>query len=331
MNHPVSFRGTAKEYFGIWIVNTMLNVITLTAYSAWAKVRKRKYFAENIYLDGEPFEYLANPWALFRGWLIAASAFVLYAAAKHFNVVLAGVLGLIITLLIPWVVVKSQIFNARNTAYRNIRFSFAPNYSEAYSILLGYWLLAMITLGLLAPYAIYRQNRFFVENRSYGATPFRFTASAGDFYIIFLKMSLWLVCGAVALSIVGVLLFMVGQKILIFVLSALAYLLLFAFYKTAIMNLVWNGTELGDLTFSSSMAPLTVFWLYLSNAVGVVLSLGLLSPWAKVRLTNYRCETLTVCSREGIGQFIADMTPVTVGALGEEIGDMFGWDMEIGF
>ena len=331
MHHSVSFRGTAKEYFGIWIVNTMLKVITLTAYSAWAKVRKRRYFAENIYLDGEPFEYLASPGALFRGWLVAALVFVLYTVAERFSVVLSGVLGLMITLFIPWVVVKSQIFNARNTAYRNIRFSFAPNYSEAYGVLLGYWFLAMITLGILAPYAIYRQNRFFVENRSYGATPFRFNATAGDFYVIFLKMTLWLLCGIIVVTIAGVLMFMAEQKNLIIVLGLSAYLMVFAYYKTAVMNLVWNHTELGELSFHSSMAPLTVFWLYLSGAVGVVLSLGLLFPWASVRLTNYRCETLAVRSREGIGQFVADTTPVTVGALGEEIGDMFGWDMEIGF
>ena len=36
--HPFKFTGKASEYFGIWIVNLFLSLITLGIYSAWAKV-----------------------------------------------------------------------------------------------------------------------------------------------------------------------------------------------------------------------------------------------------------------------------------------------------
>ena len=32
----VNFKGTAGEYFGIWIVNVILSIITIGIYSAWA-------------------------------------------------------------------------------------------------------------------------------------------------------------------------------------------------------------------------------------------------------------------------------------------------------
>ena len=35
---PVIFEGNTKEYFGIWIVNLLLSIVTLGIYSAWAKV-----------------------------------------------------------------------------------------------------------------------------------------------------------------------------------------------------------------------------------------------------------------------------------------------------
>ena len=39
---PVIFQGKTSEYFGIWIVNLLLSLVTLGIYSAWAKVHRKK-------------------------------------------------------------------------------------------------------------------------------------------------------------------------------------------------------------------------------------------------------------------------------------------------
>jgi uncharacterized membrane protein YjgN (DUF898 family) len=36
------------EYFGIWIVNLLLSLVTLGIYTAWAKVRRLRYFYGNM-------------------------------------------------------------------------------------------------------------------------------------------------------------------------------------------------------------------------------------------------------------------------------------------
>ena len=36
---PVEFHGRTGEWFGIWIVNLLLSILTLGIFSAWAKVR----------------------------------------------------------------------------------------------------------------------------------------------------------------------------------------------------------------------------------------------------------------------------------------------------
>ena len=41
---PFQFDGKATEYFGIWIVNILLTIITIGIYTAWAKVRTNRYF-----------------------------------------------------------------------------------------------------------------------------------------------------------------------------------------------------------------------------------------------------------------------------------------------
>src|SRR5256885_13880958 len=63
--------GRGGEYFRIWVVNLLLAVITAGLYSAWTKVRKAKYFAQNTRLDGHVFGYHGNPKAILRGRNIA--------------------------------------------------------------------------------------------------------------------------------------------------------------------------------------------------------------------------------------------------------------------
>ena len=76
--HPVEFTAHAGEYFRIWIVNLALTIVTLGIYSAWAKVRKRRYFYGHTRIDGEAFEYRANPLAILKGRLIAVAAIAVF-------------------------------------------------------------------------------------------------------------------------------------------------------------------------------------------------------------------------------------------------------------
>ena len=56
-NLKFEFTGSGSEYFRIWIVNTLLTVVTLGIYSAWAKVRRLRYFYGSTQLAGSTFEY----------------------------------------------------------------------------------------------------------------------------------------------------------------------------------------------------------------------------------------------------------------------------------
>ncbi len=337
-DYRFAFRGTAREYFGIWIVNMLLKIVTLGFYTAWAKVRQRRYFAGTTQLNGEPFEYLAEPKALFRGWLIAVAAVVIYSVAGRYSPTLALIVGLAIFGVLPWVIVRSRVFNCRNLAHRNIRFVFQPNYAESYRVYLGYPLLVPLTLGILYPYVAYRQKRFLVENGSYGSTPFKFTATKGDFYVFFLLAFLALVgilvMGGLMVGAFGAGLRPVlkGQRYLAFVFPALLGGLYFSVVigvMTALNNLVWNKTVLGDNRFVSDMNPMTVVWLYFSGFVAVACSLGLLFPWAAIRLRRYRYDHFTLRTAAGIDGFVAGVQAATVGAAGEEIGDVFGLDVDI--
>lgn len=347
-----SFNGDAREYFGIWIVNTLLKILSFGVYSAWAKVRKRRYFYGNTQLNSATFDYLADPMALFKGWLIGAGFFILYSIGTRVSPLLSGLCGLAFFGAMPWLIVRSHMFNQRNSAHRNIRFNFAPDYREAYVVFAGLPILIPFTLGFILPYMVYRQKRFVIENSSYGRTRCSFDASPKEFYLVFLKAIGWFLLLAVAFVVVAFCfsatvrefspLFLgsiegdaetikkgVAALVIVFFLAINAIYLYFAIYvQTALANLTWNRTRIRSSSFVSTLRVRNMAWLYISSAVAIIFSLGLLIPWASIRLARYRFDNLALNLSDDLETFSAAVAD-PVGAAGEEIGDMFGIDIAL--
>mgnify|MGYP000480286921 FL=1 len=74
----LTFNGKATEFFGIWIVNVLLTIVTLGIYSAWAKVRTHQYFYGNTKIGDDHFSYLATPIQILKGRIIAVAVLVTY-------------------------------------------------------------------------------------------------------------------------------------------------------------------------------------------------------------------------------------------------------------
>src|SRR5881628_3802979 len=89
-HHPVQFTATTGEYFRIWIVNMALTIVTLGIYSAWAKVRKRRYLYGHTRIAGEGFEYRAKALPILKGRLIALGVLAAIVVADTFVPALAA-------------------------------------------------------------------------------------------------------------------------------------------------------------------------------------------------------------------------------------------------
>ncbi len=125
------FTGSGGEYFGIWIVNILLSILTLGIYSAWAKVRNNQYFYGNTVLDDSSFEYTATPMQILRGRIIALVLFVLYFFAESYIPSLWAILAFLLFLASPWIIMKSLAFNAHHSEYRGIKFQFHQSFWDA--------------------------------------------------------------------------------------------------------------------------------------------------------------------------------------------------------
>ncbi len=314
----VEFRGEGLEFFKIWIVNLFLTIITLGIYSAWAKVRNTQYFYGNTLIEGSSFNYTADPIVILKGRLLAVGFFVLYALANEFVPLLGLLFFVLLLFFIPWVVVRALAFNARNSMYRNIRFNFTGRVGDAARIFLLWPILIPFTLGLILPYIWFLQRRFIIGNSHYGTTEFRFHANAGDYYRIFLILLGILVAGGLLFGLATVL----GLGALGLPLMIALYLLLFAYYSAATANLQYNSSTLAQHSFSMNLQTLQIAWLYFSNTLGILLTLGLFIPWAQVRMARYRAQCLQLHVIGSLDHFI-EQEQQQVSALGEQVGEVF--------
>lgn len=329
---PFEFSGRAGEYFKIWIVNILLTFLTLGIYSAWAKVRTRRYFYGNTFLRDSSFEYLADPVKILKGRLIVFGFFVLYAIATRIGVAAGALFGLFFLLIFPWVFVRALAFNARNSSYRNIRFDFNASYGRAAGVFIGGGVLAALTLGFGYPYFVYLRSKFVVGKSGYGSTPFGFSARAANFYGVYLVAFVGIV---LAIGLAWVLLaagavpeeLMTGGWLAV-ILFYLSLGFLMVYLQTSITNLVWSNAHLGDHRLESTLRTTQMLWIHVSNTVAIVLSFGLLIPWATIRKVRYRLDNLKLLAAGDLDDFVAGEQE-TVAAAGGEIADFFDFDLGI--
>ncbi|MBN3493544.1 YjgN family protein [Vibrio neptunius] len=148
ITNPINFKGKGGEFFGIWIVNVLLSIITLGIYSAWAKVRTKRYFYGNTYVDNDNFEYHAVPMQILKGRLVAVAVLVIWAVANAFFPVVSAVLLLTFYIALPWLLWSNARFDAAMTSYRNVHFSFDSSLKDAYVALMGRGLGALLAVAI---------------------------------------------------------------------------------------------------------------------------------------------------------------------------------------
>lgn len=341
---PLEFTGRAGEFFGIWIVNVVLSVLTLGIYSAWAKVRTERYFYGNTRLAGSGFEYLASPIAILKGRLVAYAVVIVLGLTAHFGLLVVYLpLVLLVLLLLPWLLQRALRFRARYSAWRGLRFRFVNGVDDAYLNFMFRPLLQIPTMYLLLPWVRKHQQEYVVTGHRFGGMRFSFAGELGPYYIPFA-----ITIGLGFAAYLGMMLLIIGGTVLAaavgdggepagwaFVVMMVPVLLLYAallvlpvFLRTRYTNLLWANSRLGPHRFACTLRARDVIWIYLSNGVAIVCSLGLLVPWAMVRIAKYRAAHFEVLALGDLDTLVAEAERKE-GATSAELVDALDLDVDL--
>jgi uncharacterized membrane protein YjgN (DUF898 family) len=351
----VTFTGRGSEYFRIWVVNLLLTLVTVGAYSAWAKVRKARYFRQNTRLDGHVFDYHGRPIAIFRGRLIALVLLSAYTWTFQFSNTAGLVTVAILCALGPWLLMRAQQFALANTSYRGLRFGFTARTGDAYRALspvialwlapavvaatmrYDVWLFGAWLLGL--PWMHHRIKRYQRDKASFGDSHFEFTPALGRFYWIYAKGVGFVLLGLVAMIAIFVAMFMrrghaeplvASSQLETWLYGALVALIVYTaagpYYAARLQQLVWSRTRLGHVRFHSEIRAWPLFRLVVKSVVLTLVTAGLYWPFAAVALARYRIESVRVESEAPLSAFAGGIRGGAVGATGEGTADAFGFD-----
>jgi len=395
----IIFTGKLKEYVGIWLVNLLLSILTLGVYSAWAKVRRKKYFYNNTFIDGVSFDYHGKPLSILKGRAIALGLFLTYAFTQDSYPFFAQILVLGFVIILPWLVVKGALFKARNASYRGLHFDFVGSVREAARVFILMPLLTLFTAGLCTPLASQQKNQFLVDNVRFGDAAFDMRASIKSFYMVYIKLfaklMLLVICGMFLLGFlvggilngqsllfeqngqkmnvdphhkiispmhthflesfssegflnittqeqartaqkpvkksinIGNMMQKLAYKVMRLAASGFVFLMIAAYLRARIGNLVWNNTRLNQLGFNCTMRARDVIWIYFTNLIVIMLTFGLATPWAQLRMARYRTSKLVILGDLRLDCFIGDHQ-AGVPAMGDEMVDVFDVDLSFG-
>ena len=115
---------------------------------------------------------------------------------------------------------------------------------------------------------------------------------------------------------------------MIFAVYAIGMLFIGPLIQARIFITTWNSTTLNSSQFKTSCNQWRYAWIVLSNWLAKVISLGLLTPWAVVRLYKYQTESLHLMLVDDPDQLQNQMQQ-DHNAIAEELSDIFDLDISL--
>jgi uncharacterized membrane protein YjgN (DUF898 family) len=348
----LEFTGDGREYFRIWIVNLFLTVATLGIYSAWAKVRKARYFAQNTRLGGHVFDYHGEPVAILRGRILAVLLFTAYSWAFRFSRTAGLVTVFVLCVLGPWLFMKAQQFKLQNTSFRGLRFGFRSSLGDTYLTLLPVvlpWIATTLTTALelrmrwvglsfgvwavLMPWMHHRLKGYQHSRASYGDVAFAFEPATKSFYRIYIGAIVALFVASIAMGIAAVMAAHLSEHhktvgLIIGLLSGVCiYSAVGPLFAVELQSTVWSHTKLGPVQFRTYMTFGPLFRLVCGNLLLTVLTAGLYWPFMAVALARYRVGCLEVRAAGSVAYAARSVSAIPATAAGDGALDAFGLDV----
>ena len=139
------------ELFKIWIVNVLLQIVTLGFYYPWGKANQLQYLYGHTIFENDPLQFHGTGSEMFKGF-IKALVCVIVIYGLFFLLSLNGypLLAVVIFMLsfmaiLPLIVHGSYRYRMSRTSWRGIRFGYRGDKAALYAIFIKGILLTIIT------------------------------------------------------------------------------------------------------------------------------------------------------------------------------------------
>ena len=356
----LQFDGTGAEYFRIWVVNLALTVFTLGIYSAWAKVRKARWFAQHTSLLGDRFDFWAPPRQVLAGRAVALVLLLLWTYAFKWSPVAGFVVLALLLAVGPILFASAQRFRLSRTRWRGLAFGFDLPRRTAYAVVVPLlliwtattvaqalnastaWILGcvgVVSLALPGAHALLKHTQH--NYARFGSQRFSFERAVWPFYGTYLLGLLALLFAGFA---IGVFAAVVGSSRasggvptnpsnLWFVIGtfggmALTWVLAWPFLACRMQRVVWPRTHWGAVSFRGDMGVWKLLRLSVSQTLLTILTAGLYWPFAAVAIAKYRVESLVLVSATPLDAIVATSdADGQASATGDASADLFGLDI----
>lgn len=284
---PLVFNGNGWGYFKIWIVNVLVCILSAGILYPWARVRTLRYFYEHTYLDHVEFQFKSDPQKILLTQLLVL-LFILSLGFLFALKLWFGVLCLLLLIsLYPLYWLRLSSYHYRHSLYCGAKFKSSMSTVDAYRIYLLWPLIALLSLGLAAPWAIYNFQKYRIESVTLGGNRFSFVATPKSYVFMLFPLVIAELLSASCVYFRDMIPALFAVPLLLAV-----WLFVLVHIRIAVENMRWNFTKTKLGAFESSWELSNYKTLIIKNLVLCVLTLGLYWPWAKVDIARYKASRL---------------------------------------
>jgi uncharacterized membrane protein YjgN (DUF898 family) len=198
--YAMAFYGKGSEYFKIQIVNTILNILTLSLYYPWAKERSLKYLYSKNTFEESPFRFTGTGREMFKGYIKALAilaalygAFFYLLMNEHAGMAVLVLYGGILALL-PLAIHGSYRYRMAKSSWKGIRFGYTGDLGELVRLFFKGLLFTVLTFGIYGPWFAISLRRYILSNIKVGNVRFVYTGDGTDYFIMNLKGYFLTIC-----------------------------------------------------------------------------------------------------------------------------------------
>jgi uncharacterized membrane protein YjgN (DUF898 family) len=295
--------------FSIFIVNFLLQIVTLGLYYPWAKAKTLQYLYGATEFEGSRLQFHGTGKEMFSGFIkalgfiIVIYLFYFFLISQEQILIATVVLLLGIFFILPLAIHGSYRYRMSRTSWRSIRFGYGGDRMELVKLVWKGAFLTIITIGIYGAWFSMNLRNYVMSNIRFGNAQFKYNGKGGDYFVLNL----------------------VGYLLTILTLGIYGFWWQKSLFDYYINNLSIESGE-QQIQFKSKATGIGFMGLIIVNLLIIIFSLGLATPWAIVRTMNYVFSNIELDGNVDVEQLIQSQENYT-DATSEGLADFFDFDL----